>query len=289
MGISASNINPYGFNSNYAYSHYQAPFVNRSEITMGAFKVASADPLAPSSTSYGVNANPSTGGPAYTPSSAYLSQNAAVSSNVITTQNAIETGNQLQSATNQIAQQTPGSRFNTTQGVFTTNQAVQPATTVTPNINTFSNIQTQSPVMELTGRNAQISGQTAADFASVNANLNIQYSQQTNQALIALQNAATAAAMNRSANVTGRMDGMIPVSAATISDFSSTTPSAASHIKVFDNITETFNRLMDGGGHGGGGFMAQTEQEANDERKRQKTPYEFNKKLPRPDGLNFMA
>lgn len=271
MGISASNLN---ISNNSIFRSIATPGVNTAAISRGAYMVPSATVLSPSTTAYGTNANPITGGPAYVDSAQVLAQNMAANasaaatktnvtttSNAATTQNAIESSSVIQQTIQQIATQTPGSRFNSNNNIFTT--SAQPTNTFS-NTSTTSNIRTQSPVFEnalaITGRNATVNAETAANFAAVNANFNIKMSQQGAQALQALQNSATIAAMQGSF-ITARMDGMIPVSAATLSDFSSTTSSTSSNSKIFDNITETFNHIMGGGGHGGGGSLAQPQKE----------------------------
>lgn len=283
MGLSASSLSS---NSNYTYRSIQQPFANRAEISRGLFRVPSADAVSPSNTAYGTNANASlaASSPAYVSSAQVLAQNAVVKSNVITTQPAIETGTELEQALNQIASQTPGSRFNTKTSVFQTQQTQQPQSNanIFSNTQTSSNITTQRPVFEstatLTGRNASVNAETAANLATVNANYNLKVSQEGTQALQALQRAAMVSAMHGT-NVTSRMDGMIPVAAATLSDFSSTTSSSTRGPKVFDNITETFNHIMGGGGQGGGGSALA--QPGSD----QENPSEKEKKK----GINFMA
>lgn len=267
MGISASNLS--GSN---IFRNIQTPFANRAEITRGMFRTSSSSALAPSNTAYGTNANAALGGPTYISSAAVLAQNAITSSNIVTTQSSIEQGSSLQQALSTIAAQTPGANAS---NIFTTSktQNIQPQQTgvntkeFSP-VNVFSNIRTSSPVIDnglsLTGRNANIDNQQAANIAAVQAGLNLKFSAQGTQALQALQNNAALAAM-QAANITGRMDGMIPIAAATLSDFSSTTTSSTSNNRVFDNVTSTFNQILGEGGQGGGGglFQPQRDEEAS--------------------------
>ena len=284
MGISASSFSN---NQNYVYRYIPNAFPNTAEISRGAYgKSPSASALSPSSTAYGTNANPSVGGPAYTSSAAVLAQNAVTTSNVVTTSNTVASGTELQNAINTIAQQSSSPRFTSNKNVFTT--STTPAQTQQGNANTFSPVKTYTPSttssaifeskVAITGQNANISAQNAANLAGVNASFNVKVSQQAAQAIQALQIAAASAAA-QATNITGRMDGMIPVAAATLSDFSATTSSTASNLKVFDNITETFNHILGGGGHGGGGAMlgqSQSEEEGSQNPKKKK-------------GMDFMA
>lgn len=281
MGISASNLN---ISTSHLFRNIATPAPNTAEISRGAFRTPSASALAPSNTAYGTNANAALGGPAFISSAAVLEQNAITNSNVVTTQNAIENGSELEQALNIIAQETPGSRFNTGNGIFTTNK-VQEQTNVNAKefspIKTFSNTRTESSIFEntvsLTGRTATVTSENATKFAAVNANFNVNFSQQGAQALQALQ-ASAALATIQNTNITARMDGMIPMAPTNLTDFSTTTPSNASNLKIFDNITETFNHIMSGGGQGGSsGGLAHPQKE--------EPPPEQQKKK----GINFLG
>lgn len=283
MGISASSLNI--SNSN-LFRSIPTPGVNTAEISMGAVRTPYSTALAPSNTAYGTNANPILSTTPYTSSAAVLQANTVVNNNAITTQNSIETGSDLQNALSLIAQQTPGSKFSNSSGVFTTNKTVetQPQTQVFSNSrefsasSTFSPTQTSSNIFEsrisLTGRNATIGAETAANFASVNANLNVKYSQQGNQALQALQSLATISAL-QGTNVQARMDGMIPLAPSTLTDFSGNTSTATSNSRVIDTLTETFNNIMKGGGQGGGGLSYSKKDESEPEKQEQKKRINF--------------
>jgi hypothetical protein len=267
MGLSPSNLS--GSN---IFRSISTPIADTAAISRGAFRTPSATALAPSNTAAATNANPATGGPTFISSAQVLAQNAITTSNVVTSQNAIETGQNLKQALSAISEQTPAPRFQTKTGVFQTPQTQQTTTAKEFNpINVFSNVRTSSPAVEsgmaMTGRNAAITAQSASDFAAVNANLGVKFTQQGSQALLALQNAATLAAMQGAAqNITGKMDGMIPVTAALTNDFSLINHAGtrgSRDLKIFDNVTETFNKLLDGGGHGGGtgGLLGRPEKE----------------------------
>lgn len=291
MGISASSISG---RNNYLYKHSLPPLANQTAISQGAYSLPSASALSPSTTAYGTNANPLNGGPVYITSAQVLAQNAITSSNVSVSQNAIETGSNLQQALATISEQTPAPRFNSNNNVFTTNKTanIQPGS----NTNAFStnNIQTQSAVFEsqmiVTGRNASINAETASNMASVNANFNVNISQQGAQALQALQNSAALAAQGKS--MFSKVDGTIPLAAASFSDFSSTTPSTSS-VNSPDNLIKTFNKMMNGDGHGGGGAtLAQPKKEEQSQQGHQQPPNPFasnkNEELKKK-GLDFMA
>lgn len=281
MGISVNSLSS---NSNYVYRSILDPMPNRAEITMGMFRVPSANPLTPSSTASGTNANPALDGP-YVSSAQILEARAAInSSNVVNTSNAIESGKGLQQALNVIAEQTPAPRFSTTDGIFTTK--IGPATQESNSVNvqpfspisTTSNIRTSSPIIDdrlsLTGRNAGISGENAANFASVNANFNVQYSPTGAQAIQSLNNAAAQALLyNASAH---KMDGMIPMPPSLPNDFNSNSVTNASRLNVFNNVTEAFNNIMSGGGHAGTGG-------------RLPNPQEKEASVEKKKGINFLG
>ncbi|MGD9580598.1 MAG: hypothetical protein AB7V50_04440 [Vampirovibrionia bacterium] len=296
MGLSASNI---AVRNNYLYRHSLTPLANQDAISRGAYSIPSPDPLAPSTTAYGTNANPLDGGPVYVNSAQVLAQNAVTSSNISVTQSSIETGSNLQKAISTIAEQSTASRFNTNNNVFTTNKTANVQTanntkTFSP-ISTSSNVRTQSPVfqsqMVVTGRNANINSQQAANIATVNANYNVNLSQQGTQAIKALQSAAANAA-SQNASMFAKVDGTIPLAAASISDFSVTTPST-SNVNSQDNLINTFNKLMNGDGHGGGGAtLAQSQEKEHSQQGQQQQQHPFASK-PKEDkrkkGLDFMA
>ena len=291
MAISASSISG---RDNFYYKHSLPPLANQTAISQGAYSLPSASALSPSTTAYGTNANPLNGGPVYITSAQVLAQNAITNSNVSVSQNAIETGTNLQQALATISEQTPAPRFNSNNNVFTTNKTanIQPGS----NTNSFStnNIQTQSAVFEskmiVTGRNANINAQTASNIASVNANYNVSLSEQGAQALQALQNSAAMAAQGKS--MFSRVDGTIPLAAATISDFSATT-SSASGVNSQDSLTKTFNKMMNGDGHGGGGAtLAQPKKEGQSKQGQQQSsnPFASNKNEElKKKGLDFLA
>lgn len=296
MGISASSISG---RNNYLYKHSLPPLANQDAISRGAYSSPSASALSPSTTAYGTNANPLNGGPVYVTSAEILAKNAITNSNISVSKSSIETGANLQQALTSISEQTPAPRFNSNNNVFTTNRTanVQPGN----NANIFSpgsttnNIQTQSAVFEsqmiVTGRNANINGQTAADIAAVNANYNVNISQQGTQALLALQSAAANAAA-QGASMFARVDGTIPLAAASFSDFSSTTPSTAGTNSP-DNLVKTFNKMMNGDGHGGGGAtLAQPQKEEQSQQGQQQPKHPFattkNEEIKKK-GLDFMA
>ena len=144
--------------------------------------------------------------------------------------------------------------------------------------------------MIVTGRNADINAQTASNIASVNANYNVNISSQGAQALQSLQNSAALAAQGKS--MFSRVDGTIPLAAATISDFSATT-SSASGVNSQDNLIKTFNKMMNGDGHGGGGAtLAQPKKEEQSQQGHQQASNPFaskkNEELKKK-GLDFMA
>jgi hypothetical protein len=291
MGISASNLNL--SNSN-IFRNIPTPTANTAAISRGTVRNISPSPLAPSNTSYGTNANPALGGPTYISSAQVLAQQNAIStSNVVTTKNSVESGTQLQQALSTIAEQTPAPRFKSQTGIFSTEQTSNVQTQQTGRqskefspVNIFSNVRTTSPIVEgglaLTGRNAGINAEGATNMAAVNARFNVQYSDAGSKALQGLHALAAQAAMG---NVVATMDGKIPVTSALVNDFSlieHTGTRGNRDVKIFDNITETFNRMLDGGGHGGGGgSLGRSDREAEP----QPTPEEQDPKK----GLNLMG
>ena len=179
MSISPTNI--YYIGTSYANRAVATPLVNTAEITRGMYIVPSADPLYPSSTAYGTNANAAVGD-YYVTSADVLAQRSVTNANTVTTQNSIESGTNLQEAMSIIDQQTP--RFNSETSVFATtttktgNVQTQSAT-ASPIIesqpsNTFSNFTTTTPIVEdrllVTGKNANLSPENAKNLAAVNAN-----------------------------------------------------------------------------------------------------------------------
>jgi len=222
------------------------------------FRVPSASALGPSNTAAATNANPSLTGPTFISSAAVLQQNSIISSNAISSQNIIESGSGFNDALSAIAEQTPGSRFSTEGGIFNTSKLPTQEQTglnaqKTSPISTFSNSKTESPIFQsalaITGRNATVDSQGAANFAAVNAGYNVNLSQEGSQAIKSLQNSAALFALQN----TPRMDGMIPIAPSTPTDTNNSPAARGLQSNVFDNITESFNNIMKGGGHGGGG------------------------------------
>lgn len=299
MGLSASsaslNINQY----NNQYRYIAPPLPNRADITRGMMTTGSSNPLSPSTTAYATNANPALGGPVFISSADVLAHNAIIARNSITTQNSIEQGSKLSEALQTIAEQTPtvSSRFSAQNNLFTTSRAqssqnIQQTTNTRelPQTATFSNIRTENTPVSITGRNAEMNAESATKFAAVNAGVNVAMSEQGLSALQTLQSNAAIAAMRANANPTARMDGMIPMAAASFSDFSDSTPSTASGLKLYDEKTETFNHILGGGGHGGGGSLAQPQ-----ERKKEEETFSFEQPQQQPfktkpqKGLNYFA
>lgn len=277
MGLSISSLN---INPDPTYRSVATTPPNRAEISSGLYTMPSASPLYPSSTAFGTTANDAVPG-TYIPSSVETSQlyNASLNSNVVTTKNLVEDGNQLKQALNKIAENTP--RFSPEKNVFSVN--TQPTVTQSPSpIHTSSNITTTSNVLDiklsLTGSNAMISHNAATNMAAVNANYNVNLSDQASQAIKSLQNTATLGMMQNN-NITAKMDGMMPIAPSTLTSFVPTS-SGNANMNPFNYLTEAFNNILEGGGHGGGGGNMSS----NTHTGKEENPQQRHKK-----GIHFMA
>lgn len=281
MGISVSSINNrYNINPDPTYRSVATTPPNTAEITSGLYTIPSASPLYPSSTAFGTTANDAVPGN-YIPSSVEASElySNYMNSSVVTTKNVVDEGNQLKQALNKIAENTP--RFAPEKNVFSVN--TQPTVVQSPGpIQTSSNITTSSNVLDiklaLTGSNAMVTHNAATNMAAVNANYNVNLSDQASQAIKSLQNTATLGMM-QNANMSAKMDGMIPIAPSTLASF---VPTAASHANAnpFNYLTEAFNNILEGGGHGGGGGNMSS----NTHTGKEENPQQRHKK-----GIHFMA
>ena len=254
MGISASSLNIIGGQISRGI---QYPLTNTAEVSRGA--VLSSSLSAQSTTSFGLTANALAGAnyslgikPATDNSTATAAASTSTSATTTaqTQTSDIETGDQLQQVLNTISAQAATTGVEG-MGQNTQNVGIsQNVTAVNPVNTTLSNIS-----MPVSGQYSILNGETSPQYAAVNANFNVQLSSQATDALKALQSQASINMIIASANnLTSRMDGQIPLTAATtINEFSNETREVSKNTNgnLFDLVTEGFKTIAQGGGQGG--------------------------------------
>ena len=297
MGISPTNL----FTNQPVNTNFLRPFANTAEISRGAVQSPSPDPLTPSTTAFGTNANPAVGGPFFTSSAAVLNNNVAGSTNnVVNSTNSLANSLELQQAINTVTAQAQANDVRNaqlqneaisrersrieTQPLQTGQNAINGVNTTefTPAITT-TNLATTAPGLpnpdvSLFGRNAAPVNQ---QFAATNNGLGVSLSEEARKA-IAAYNAAVAADMYRTPDMSRIIDGRMPFTPILFTEFRYGESLTIGN--VFKNkVVETFNDIMKGGGNGSQGSLLARTQRETEERER-----ELGQQAA-PKGLNFIV
>lgn len=114
--------------------------------------------------------------------------------------------------------------------------------------NYFSN-PVNNALVQLSGANTSVSYENAINFASVNANYQVQFSEEGQKAIKDLQNIA---AKNEwlKRDLSEIVDGMIPLSAATLFDFASPLNYNATQPRLLDRFVKALQKLTNSRSYG---------------------------------------
>jgi hypothetical protein len=206
------------------YRNQLPPFTNRAEISQGSVYVASLNPLAPSITSFGTNASNIIRGPEYLSSADLLelysregvSTLSFLSDDDISITDDINLIETIEEPVDQPVQasdivdltEIPGEIQTVTPGVEVAETTFQPVIITDTE---------ESQEATITGPMAQTT--EAQEYAAVTSGYGVNLSDDALKALQEIQNMQANAYLNQ-LNPFKTMDGMIPIAAATLSDFS---------------------------------------------------------------------
>lgn len=285
--MSSLTVTPYSYNG--IYRNILPPLPDRTAISMGMFRVPSSDPLASSNTAYGTNANAEVGGYRYISSADFLELMKMIDGLKVDTEKTVKNEEMSQAIDIAIeTDEIENLRLfedtfnvNETEKFFEQtsieNELLEIEDQETLNLSSVNNLINSQALQQITnlpetnpiedrssdlqekfyyqnrlflsGSNSSLDFEGSEKFAAVNAGYNVAFSEGGSEMLKSLNNIA-ALEHRKKLDLSRQVDGMIPVSAATLFDFSSITESRIANQSLIKRMVSSLEKLTNSRSYG---------------------------------------